>query len=159
VFSTTLHDGYGEAMRTWPSHGRMVVDRHLAIRSAEYDNRGAARLLYSILLADGEVRDGPRLPGSNTAHPALDRDGTAVFWSADRLLAVDVELRVRELFVRVPRIDRGLLSRVLLLDRGRVVLAIEDELLVFPDTGLAPLDIGPWACGDGNLGGNPVAYL
>jgi hypothetical protein len=54
---------------------------------------------------------------------------------------------------------RAVMSRVLLLDAGRILFALHDELLIFSDTGLEELDGGPWPCGDGNLRGNPVAFL
>jgi hypothetical protein len=38
-----------------------------------------------------------------------------------------------------------------------VVFALDDELLIFPHTGLAERDSGPWPCADGNLRGNPAA--
>jgi hypothetical protein len=49
------------------------------------------------------------------------------------------------------------MSRMLLLDRGRVMFALDDEVLTVGGTGLADLDTGPWPCGDGNLRGNPVS--
>jgi hypothetical protein len=36
------------------------------------------------------------------------------------------------------------------------VFALNNELVIVRDTGLARLDDGPWPCGDGNLQGNPV---
>jgi hypothetical protein len=45
------------------------------------------------------------------------------------------------------------------LDQGQVVFALGDELLLFRDTGLGPLDTGTWPCGDSNLHGNPATHL
>jgi hypothetical protein len=70
-------------------------------------------------------------------------------------LVIDSGLKMQELFTRDDR--RAVMSRVLLLDHGQILLALEDELLMFRNTGLAPLDTGPWPCADGNIHGNPVA--
>ena len=51
----------------------------------------------------------------------------------------------------------ALAGRTLLLDRGHVVLALDDRVHVVGDTGLGPLDTRVWPCADGNLRGNPVA--
>ncbi|WP_052720088.1 hypothetical protein [Actinoplanes rectilineatus] len=94
------------------------------------------------------------MSGYHTTHPALDADGTAVFWRDGRLLAVDADLQARTLYAQND--DRSVMSRILLLDQGRVVFTLHDELFLFHGTGLGPLDDGPWPCGDGNLHGNPV---
>ncbi|WP_239153449.1 hypothetical protein [Virgisporangium aliadipatigenens] len=110
--------------------------------------------MFRVFDSAGSLRAGPRLSGHDTTYPALDGDGNAVFWRDGKLLAVDTDLRVRELFGRD---DRSVaMSRVLLLDGGRLLFALGDELLVFRDTGLAALDTVPWPCGDGNIHGNPV---
>lgn len=51
------------------------------------------------------------------------------------------------------------MSRILLLDQGQVIFAVNDELLIIRDAGLGPLDTGIWPCGDGNLNGNPATHL
>jgi hypothetical protein len=51
------------------------------------------------------------------------------------------------------------LGRVLLLDAGQVVFSRNEQLVSVRGTGLGPLDTGAWPCGDGNLRGNPVAFL
>lgn len=84
----------------------------------------------------------------------MDTQGNAVFWRDGKLLVVDTDLRAYTLFARDD--DRAVMSRVLLADHGRVIFALHDELIIFPDTGLAELDSGPWPCADGNLRGNPV---
>jgi hypothetical protein len=157
ALSTTLYDHDGRTAQTWPSHGMMLVDRHGTIRGPESENRLPSRSLFRVLNADGSLRDGPPLSGYYTTYPALDSGGTTVFWRDGKLLTVDPDLQVRQLFARED--DRAVMSRVLLLDHGRVIFALHDELLIFPDTGLAALDTGPWPCADGNLQGNPAAHL
>jgi hypothetical protein len=51
------------------------------------------------------------------------------------------------------------MRRVLLLEDGHVVFALDDELMIFRETGLGPLNEGIWPCADGGLRGNPVAFL
>ncbi|HZO67965.1 MAG TPA: hypothetical protein VFB74_23455 [Kribbellaceae bacterium] len=155
AFSSTLYDRDGRAMQNWPSHGMMLVDRHGTIRGPESENRLPSRSLFRVLNADGSLRDGPPLSGYYTTYPALDADGSAVFWRDGRLLAIDSGLQMRELFTREDQ--RAVMSRVLLLDHDQIVLALDDELLAFRNTGLAALDTGPWPCADGNIQGNPAA--
>jgi hypothetical protein len=153
-FSSTVYDRAGRPVRTWPSHGMVLVDRYGTIRGPELENVLPSPSRFRIFDSDGALRDGPRLSGYHTTYPALDGDGTAVFWRDGKLLAVDADLRMRELFGR--DVERTAMSRVLLLDCGQLVFALGDELLVFRNTGLAALDTGPWPCGDGNIHGNPV---
>jgi len=155
AFSSTLYDRDGRAMRTWPSHGMMLIDRHGTIRGPESENCLPSRSLFRVLNADGSLQDGPPLSGYYTAYPALDTDGSAVFWRDGKLLAIDPDLQIRELFAHED--DRAVMSRVLLLDHGQVIFALHDELLIFYQTGLGTLDSGPWPCADGNLRGNPAA--
>ena len=114
--------------------------------------------MFRILHQDGSLRDGPPLNEYYTTYPALDADGTTVFWRDDKLQAVDADLRTRVLLAHPGRQDGRLIvtSRVLLLDDGVVAFALDDELLIVRDTGLAALDTGPWPCADGNIHGNPV---
>jgi hypothetical protein len=46
---------------------------------------------------------------------------------------------------------------LVLLGHGTIAFAPDNELLIFRDTGLAPLADGPWPCADGNVHGNPVS--
>jgi hypothetical protein len=71
-----------------------------------------------------------------------------VFWRDGRLLTVNSDFELRELFASDNQ--RLVMSRILLLDQGPVAFALSDELLLFRDTGLGPLDTGTWPCGDGN---------
>lgn len=130
----------------------MLADRHGTVRSRTGEG-SVSRSRFRVLNPDGSVSDGPLLSGYHTAAPALDVDGTAVYWRDGQLLAVDAERRIRTLFAED---DRGVMSRILLLDQGQVAFARHDELFVVGGTGLARLDTGPWPCGDGNHGGNPV---
>ncbi len=128
-----------------------LVDRHGGVRGPGFDNVLPSRSHFRVL---GDDREGPHLPGYHTTYPALDRDGTAVFYRDGRLVTVDADLHLREVFA-LPGDTRQVMSRILLLDDGRVLFALHGELFVV-DTGLAALDSGPWPCGDGNLLGNPV---
>jgi hypothetical protein len=152
AFRTERRDASGAVTGEWPTHVLPLVDRHGGIRGPEFENRLPSRSRFRVLGDDGE---GPRLSAYYTSYPALDRDLTTIFWRDGRLLTVDADLRMRELFA-LPGDERKVMSRILLLDRGRVLYALNSDLFVV-DTGLAELDTGPWPCGDGNLRGNPVA--
>jgi hypothetical protein len=153
-FSTARCDRTGRPTQTWPSYGMLLVDRHGTVRGAESKNVLPSRSHFRVYEPDGSLRGGPLLSGYYTTYPALDAEGTAVFWRDGRLLTVDADLRTRTLIARAD--DRAVMSRILLLDRGRVMFALDDEVLTVGGTGLADLDTGPWPCGDGNLRGNPV---
>lgn len=152
--TTTHYDQEGQAQQTWPSHGMMLVDHHGTISGAESENVLPSRSRFRVLNPDGSLSDGPLLSGYYTTYPALDAEGTAVFWRDGKLLAVSSDLQARTLFTQDD--DRAVMSRILLLESGRVVFSLHDELVLFGSTGLASLDNGPWPCGDGNLHGNPV---
>ncbi len=154
AFTTTQYDPQGHAQQTWSSHGMMLIDRHGTISSAESENVLPSRSRFRILNPDRSLSDGPPLSGYSTTYPALDADGTAVFWRDGQLLTVDADLRARVLFAQ--KDDRPVMSRILLLEQGQVAFALHDELLIFRGTGLKPLASGPWPCGEGNLNGNPV---
>ncbi|WP_246159059.1 hypothetical protein [Catellatospora sichuanensis] len=155
-FSSTLYDHAGRPAQTWRTHGLMVVDEQGVIRGPESDN-SSARSQFRVLDPDGSMREGPDLTGYYTACPALDADGTTVFWRKGALVTVDRELDRRDLYTTTD--DRAVMSRVLLLGAGTVAFALDDQLLIFRDTGLAPLAAGPWPCADGNLRGNPVLVV
>jgi hypothetical protein len=152
-FGSTRYDRAGAVVQRWSSQGMMLVDQDGDIRGVEYENVLPSRSLFRGLGTDGSLRDGPLLSGYYTTYPALDQDGTAVFWRDGRLLAVDADFQVRELFVMPD--ERGVMNRALLLD-GHLMFTLGDELLIFRDTGLGPLNDGVWPCADGNLRGNPV---
>ncbi|MFJ6199092.1 hypothetical protein [Micromonospora sp. NPDC092111] len=155
AFTTTHYDPDGHAQQTWPSHGMMLIDHHGTISSAESENVTPSRSRFRVLNPDSSVSDGPLLSGYYTTYPALDAEGTAVLWRDGKLLAINPDLQARTLFTQDD--DRAVMSRILLLERGRVAFSLHNELLLFDSTGLAPLDNGPWPCGDGNLHGNPVS--
>lgn len=144
-------DASGAVVGAWPVHVLPLVDRHGGIRGPEFENVLPSRSRFRVLGGDP---GGPRLSGYYTTYPALDRDGTTVFFRDGRLVTVDAGLRLREVFA-LPGDERSVMSRILLLDRGRVLFALNSDLFVV-DTGLAGLDTGPWPCGDGNSRGNPV---
>lgn len=153
VFSSTLYDQAGQPVQSWPTHGLMLIDEHGVIRGPESHNT-SGRSPFRILDPDGSMDEGPDVNGYYTAYPALDADGTAVFWRNGALTTVDHDLDRRDLYSAAD--DRAVMSRTLLLDDGIVAFALGDELLIFRDTGLAPLAAGPWPCAEGNLRGNPV---
>ncbi|MEV6705457.1 hypothetical protein [Micromonospora wenchangensis] len=155
AFTTTHYDPDGHAQQTWPSHGMMLIDYHGTISSAESENATPSQSRFRVLNPDSSVSDGPLLSGYYTTYPALDAEGTAVLWRDGKLLAINPDLQARTLFTQDD--DRAVMSRILLLEGGRVAFSLHDELLLFDSTGVAPLDNGPWPCGDGNLHGNPVS--
>lgn len=157
VLSTARYDRDGTQQHRWPSHGMMLTDHHGAIRGPESENVLPSRSHFRGLKEDGTLRDGPALSGYYTTYPALDHAGTAVFWRDGRLLTVDSDFELRELFASDDQ--RSVMSRILLLDQGQIVFALCDELLLFRDTGLGPLDTSTWPCGDSNLHGNPATHL
>jgi hypothetical protein len=155
-FATVQYNREGGETTRWPTHGAMLTDRTGKLLGIELDNRTAAQPRLRILERDGTLTDGPALTGYHTTHPALDRNGTAVFWRSGRLLTVDAELALHELFMA--KDDRSLASsRLLLLEDGIVAFILGEELFIYHTT-LGPLDDSVWPCGDCNLNGNPVAF-
>ncbi|MFE3991732.1 hypothetical protein ACFXPW_08585 [Streptomyces goshikiensis] len=82
--------------------------------------------------------DEPALTGYYTSYPAMDCEGTAVFWRAAKLLAVDTDLAGHELFAMDD--SRAVIGRALPLSEGSVVVSVDDEVLVFR-TPLGPLAV------------------
>lgn len=156
AFRTTRYNRSGTAVQQWASHGLLLVDQHGSIRGPEYENVLPSRSQFRGLAEDGTLRDGPALSGYYTTYPALDSNGTAIFWRDGRLVTVDADFQMSELFTQAD--ERAVMSRVLLLADGQVVFALHSEMLIFRNTGLGPLDDGVWPCGESNLHGNPVAY-
>jgi hypothetical protein len=153
-FATVRYNRAGNETVRWPTHGAMLTDRTGKLLGIELDNRAAAQPRLRIMERDGTLSDGPRLTGYHTAYPALDRNGTTVFWRNGRLLTVDAEFALRELFMT--KDDHGAVtSRVLLLEDGIVAFNLAEELFIFRTT-LGPLQDSVWPCGDSNLNGNPV---
>jgi hypothetical protein len=145
----------GEATR-WPTHGAMLIDHAGKLLGIEFDNRVGAQPRQRIMERDGSLSDGPVLTGYSATHPALDHDGTAVFWRNGQLLAVDAGLTLHELFSEKSA-SSSYTSRTLLLEDGIVAFALNGDLLIFR-TALGPLEDSVWPCGDGNLNGNPVVF-
>lgn len=141
-------DGTGTVAEQWPAFVVPVVGEH-DIRGPEFEGRLGIPSRFRVLGG----RTGPDIPGYHTTYPALDRDGTTIFWRSGALHTVDADLCHRVLFTQPD--DRDVLSRILLLDEGRVLFTRHDDLIV-ADTGLAPPAATPWPCGDGNPRGNPV---
>jgi hypothetical protein len=153
-FATVRYTGAGAEAARWPTHGAMLIDRAGKVLGIELDNRAAAQPRLRGIERDGSLSDGPALAGYHTTHPALDRDGTAVFWRDGRLLAVDAGLTLHELFSE-QNAGSVYASRILMLGDGIVAFAVNGELLICR-TGLGPLEDSIWPCGDGNINGNPV---
>ena len=157
AFSTSRYDDAGAVTQEWPTHAMILIGRDGRISGPESENVLPSRSHYVSLEPDSTVRRGPALPGYYTSYPALDNDGTAVFWRDGRLRAVDRDLQARVLFTREEE-KRAVISKIMLLRDGQVAFAVHDELLILPRTGLGPLDSGIWPCADGGLHGNPVLH-
>ncbi|MGW1409014.1 hypothetical protein [Streptomyces sp. NPDC002403] len=65
----------------------------------------------------------------------------AVFWRDGRLLAVDADLHMSELFAPEDE-KRTVMSKSMLLGRSQVAFALHDELFLLRSTDLGPLDNG-----------------
>ena len=154
-FATVRYSRAGDEATRWPTSGATLIDRAGNPFVVEFDNRATAQQRFRLMARDGSLSDGPVLTGRNTAHPALDRNGTAVLWRNRSLLIIDEGRIVRELFRE--RENVSYISRVLLLEDGIVALGLDGDLLIFR-TALGPLEDSVWPCGDGNLNGNPVAF-
>ncbi|MFG3286299.1 hypothetical protein [Streptomyces sp. NPDC048111] len=152
-FTTGHYDRDGSTTARWASHGAMLIDGRGTICGPELENRLPSTSRFRRLLPDSKLVDGPPLTGYYTSYPAMDREGTAVFWRDGKLLAVDADLDSHELFAMDD--NRNIMGRTLLLGDGRVVVSLDNEVLTFHSP-LGPLAEGPWPCGDANLLGNPV---
>jgi hypothetical protein len=95
------------------------------------------------------------ITGYVTTHPALDHNGTMVFWRDGKLLTIDAAFSPRELFSENRKAPISV-SRVLLLEDGIVAFALDGDLYICR-TALGPLGNSAWPCGEGSLTGNPVA--
>lgn len=157
AFTTARHDENGAVVQEWPTHAMLLIDRHGTISGPESENVLPSRSHFVRLEPDGTVERGPALSAYYTSYPALDKDGTAVFWRDGRLLAVDQGFECRDLLT-LDGDKRAVMSRIMLLGEGRVAFALHDELFMLRETGLGPLDSGIWPCADGSLRGNPVTH-
>lgn len=155
AFSTARYDASGAVAQEWPTHAMLLIDRSGAICGPESENRLPSKSHFVALEPEGTVRRGPELTGYYTSYPALDSNGTAVFWRDGRLHAIDRDFQARELFA-LEEDKRAVISRILLLSDGRLAFALHDELFILRSTDLGPLDSGIWPCADGGLHGNPV---
>ncbi|MGW2564383.1 hypothetical protein ACWCXB_35325 [Streptomyces sp. NPDC001514] len=153
AFTTGRYDRDGGETARWASHGAMLVNEQGTICGPELENGLPSRSRFRRLAPDNTLLDGPALTGYYTSCPAMDREGTTVFWRDGKLLAVDADLTEHELFTMDD--TRKVISRALLLSDGSVVVSLDSEVLAF-HTPLGPLAEGPWPCGDANLRGNPV---
>lgn len=160
-FSTARYDRAGEQTTCWPSHGAMLTDQAGKLLDIELDSRAVAQSRLRVMEPDGGLSDGPELAGYQTAYPALDQKGTAVFWRDGWLQTVDAEFAdekftLRKLFAAKDEssFDRG---RTLLLEDGIVAFNLSEEVFILRTT-LGPLEDSAWPCGDCNIHGNPVVY-
>ncbi|WP_053703578.1 hypothetical protein [Streptomyces sp. WM6368] len=131
----------------------MLVDKNGSASGPELENCLPSGSRFRRLAPDISLVDGPTLTGYYTSYPAMDCEGTAVFWRDGKLLAVDADLAGHELFAMDD--SRAIIGRALLLDEGNVAISLDNEVLVFR-TPLGPLAEGPWPCGEANLQGNPL---
>jgi hypothetical protein len=153
-FATVRYTRPGDEATRWLTSGAALADRAGNLYGVEFDNRATARPRLRRLGQDGSLSDGPALPGRNSGHPALDRDGTTVLWRDRSLLTIDASQTVRELFRE--QSSPSYITRVLLLEDGIVAFGLDGDVLICR-SGLGPLEESVWPCGDGNLSGNPVA--
>ncbi|MFD8967811.1 hypothetical protein ACFV0C_22915 [Streptomyces sp. NPDC059568] len=153
AFTTGRYGRDGGETARWASHGAMLVNGQGTICGPELENRLPSTSRFRRLAQGNTLVDGPSLTGYYTSCPAMDREGTTVFWRDGKLLAVDADLASHELFAMDD--SRNIMGRTLLLGDGRVVVSLGSEVLSFRSA-LGPLAEGPWPCGDANLLGNPV---
>lgn len=153
AFTTGRFGRDGAETARWPSCGAMLVDKNGSASGPELESCLHSRSRFRRLAPDNSLVDGPVLTGDYTSYPAMDCEGTAVFWRDGKLLAVDADLAGHDLFAMDD--SRAIIGRALLLDEGNVALSLDDEVLVFR-TPLGPLAEGPWPCGEANLQGNPL---
>ena len=157
-FRTAHHDATGAVTREWPTHAQMLIDAHGTISGPESENISPSRSHFVRFGSDSALRRGPALSGYHTAYPALDDNGTAVFWRDGALCAVDADMQMRELSVW-GRGANAIPGRVLLLGDGHVAFTLNSQLVVHREPGLGSLNEGVWPCGEGGLRGNPVAFF
>ncbi|NEB99412.1 hypothetical protein G3I37_31095 [Streptomyces anulatus] len=153
AFTTGRFGRDGVETARWASHGAMLVDKNGGVCGPELENSLPSRSRFRRLAPDNSLVDGPPLTGYYSSYPAMDCEGTAVFWRDGKLLAVDTDLAGHELFAMDD--SRAVIGRALLLSEGNVVVSLDNEVLVFR-TPLGSLAEGPWPCGEANLKGNPL---
>ncbi|WP_228181695.1 hypothetical protein [Streptomyces anulatus] len=153
AFTTGRFGRDGVETARWASHGAMLVDKNGGVCGPELENSLPSRSRFRRLAPDNSLVDGPPLTGYYSSYPAMDCEGTAVFWRDGKLLAVDTDLAGHELFAMDD--SRTVIGRALLLSEGNVVVSLDNEVLVFR-TPLGSLAEGPWPCGEANLKGNPL---
>ncbi|MEV7618453.1 hypothetical protein [Streptomyces sp. NPDC089799] len=153
AFTTGRFGRDGAETACWASHGAMLVDKNGSASGPELENRLPSRSRFRRLAPDNSLVDGPALTGYYTSYPAMDCEGTAVFWRDGKLIAVDTDLAGHELFAMDD--SRAVIGRALLLDEGVVAISLDNEVLLFCAP-LGRLGEGPWPCGEGNLQGNPL---
>ncbi|MFF7504165.1 hypothetical protein ACFZBM_32775 [Streptomyces lavendulae] len=130
-----------------------LIRRAHRLGHGAFETGHIGRSRFRQLAPDGTLVAGPALTGYYTSHPAMDREGTAVFWRDGKLLAVNADLAGHELFAMDD--SRAVIGRALLLNEGSVSVSLDDEVLVFR-TPLGSLAEGSWPCGEANLRGNPL---
>ncbi|MFD9062337.1 hypothetical protein ACFVZ3_12530 [Kitasatospora purpeofusca] len=153
AFTTGRFGRDGVETARWASHGAMLVGKNGGVCGPELENVLPSRSRFRRLAPDNSLVDGPPLTGYYRSYPAMDCEGTAVFWRDGKLLAVDTDLAAHELFAMDD--SRAVIGRALLLSEGSVVVSLDNEVLVFR-TPLGDLAEGPWPCGEANLRGNPL---
>ncbi|MGC5006729.1 hypothetical protein [Streptomyces sp. DT203] len=142
AFTTGRYGRDGGETARWASHGTMLVNEQGTICGPELENSLPSTSRFRRLAQNNTLVDGPSLTGYYTSYPAMDREGTTVFWRDGKLLAVDADLASHELFAMGD--DRNVMGRTLLLDDGRVVVSLDSEVLAFHSP-LGPLTEGPLA--------------
>lgn len=153
TFTTSRFGRDGTETGRWASHGAMLVDKNGSASGPELENSLPWRSCFRRLAPDNTRVDGPPLTGYYTSHPAMDCEGTTVFWRDGKLLAVDKDLAGHELF---PMDDnRDVIGRTLLLNAGLAAISLDNGVLVSVHR-WAPWLKAPGPAGEANLQGNPL---
>lgn len=155
AFETRLLGPDGAILRRWEVHGYLVIDAGGVVRCVEMENVLPARMRYSLLLPNRDVRRGPLLEGYYTTYPLVSREGVVAFWRNGELVLIDDRMDRHVIDSDPSATKEGVLSRMLLSPWGSLVFAIGHEVRVV-DVDLGPLAESPWPCGGGNVQNNPV---
>ena len=128
AFETRLVDREGHAGTTWASHGIALLGEPL--RLIELENTLPSRSHVAILLPDGRVEHGARLPGYYTSRVIVASDGRAVFWRDDALVIVSRDGTRLERVFATPKRGRPCVRHLAGTVPGRVCMAWWTSVLV-----------------------------
>lgn len=158
TFESQLRSPTGEIKRTWPTHGQALVDPEGRTCVLEMDNGGSSGTFVR-LETGGSLARGPTIGAYYTAHPVMNGAGTAFLIRDGAFMSIDNALRRTTLYEgpEIPNHNTGIvLTRVLLDGRGHALVGVDKTVLSFEGPFGATAN-SRWPCGNGTLGGNPVA--